>query len=128
MAVLKWLQAAGCPLDELVCRAAVRGAHLAVLQWLERPWGSLTCVRARELMEERWLNEYEDDPLFEVEEACDYYDIDRAAKTPKAIEAVMEWLRANGCPEGEGNGSSEGNESSDGDELTDDDESTDVDE
>eukprot|EP00302_Diacronema_sp_CCMP2436_P010738 CAMPEP_0179887376 /NCGR_PEP_ID=MMETSP0982-20121206/31380_1 /TAXON_ID=483367 /ORGANISM="non described non described, Strain CCMP 2436" /LENGTH=204 /DNA_ID=CAMNT_0021783217 /DNA_START=648 /DNA_END=1263 /DNA_ORIENTATION=+ len=55
LALLQWARAHGCEWDEEeICRAAVRGGHLALLQWACAngcDLGSLTCARARELMQ-----------------------------------------------------------------------------
>ena len=93
------------------------GAHLAALQWARAigcPCVVLTCVRARELMEV-YGTVLEGAMRFTLlEDAFHYDDIDMGlpiAKTPEAIEAVLEWLRANGCPEGESSESSDDDES-----------------
>jgi uncharacterized protein YciI len=97
--VLMWARANGCPWCEQTCRAAVRGAHLAVLQWARAngcPWGSLTVTGARALMEAEELDE--EDPLYEAEDAYNCRP-EQTAERREAVEAVVVWLRANGCPE-----------------------------
>jgi hypothetical protein len=97
LAVLQWARANGCPWDEDTFRAALRGAHLAVLQWARAngcPWGPLTCTDARALMEADVLEE--EDPLYWTM-ASNVGKL--TAERQWAIEAVMAWLRASGCPE-----------------------------
>jgi len=116
MEVLTWLHANGCPWGEDAVRAAVRGGHLGVLQWLRAngcPWGKLSTNHALYLLEGYEL-EFEDPPLFDLEEAHGYrpsWDSDswRALQPGEAgparekqhavSESIVSWLRANGCPE-----------------------------
>jgi hypothetical protein len=100
LATLQWVRANGCPWSEETCRAAVRGAHLAVLLWARAngcPWGPLTVAGARALMEVEELDE--EDPLNEAENAYDSRP-EHSAGRLEAIEAVVVWLLATGCPEG----------------------------
>jgi hypothetical protein len=76
----------------------VRGAHLATLQWARAngcPWGSLTVAGARALMEAEELDE--EDPINDAERAYDSKP-EQTAERLEAIEAVVGWLQANGCP------------------------------
>jgi hypothetical protein len=97
--VLTWMRANGCPWHNDTCRAAVRRGHLDVLVWARAngcPWDSLTCASARVLMGAAvvlvsgdgisWAEEY-------------YVDSRTFAQRPEKTEAVVEWLRSNGCPD-----------------------------
>jgi hypothetical protein len=107
--VLIWALSNGCRWDEHVCSAAVRGAHLAVLEWARAngcPWGSLNCARARALMEAEELDEDEEGVL-RREGLMMPAVRDEASRRPRrrrrvaTMEEVIEWLKANGCPEGD---------------------------
>jgi len=107
--VLMWASANGCPAvyiqsgcaaGEQTCRAAVRGAHLAVLIWARAngyQWGELTVANARELMEDDFLDD-DEDPLGWLEASVFAFRIVNSSTRQQKIEAVMEWLQANGCP------------------------------
>jgi hypothetical protein len=99
--VLAWAVANGCPWGKLMCRAAVRGAQLELLQWARAngcPWGEFTCRHARELLGEEGLDV--EDELFWLEygERGGNFNDPRKGLTAERVEAIMEWLRANGCP------------------------------
>jgi hypothetical protein len=99
LGVLTYLRASGCPWDSDTIRAAVRRGHQDVLMWARAngcPWGSLTCARTRVLMGAAHTHDL-GDRLEAVEHF--YGETPFVAQRPEKIEAVVEWLRANGCPE-----------------------------
>jgi len=90
LSVLMWARLNGCTWDECTVKNAASAGHLSVLQWArahECPYGVLTVRGAREAMLEEGI-------------ALQYPDWDVTAKElPEEFEAVLEWLRADGCPE-----------------------------
>jgi hypothetical protein len=91
LAMLQYARANGCPWSEVTCAGAAVFGQLALLQWAHAngcPLGSITCAEIRKVRAET---------LLEAAENGDTGAWERPP--PEDFEAVIVWLRANGCPE-----------------------------
>jgi hypothetical protein len=92
LAMLQWARAHGCPWSEFTSAIAAIFGQLALLEWAHAngcPLGSITCAEIRKVRAETLLKAAEDG---------EHWDRERHS-TQEDFEAVIVWLRANGCPE-----------------------------
>ncbi len=93
LAVLQWLRANGAPWNTLTCAYAAQGGHFVLLQWLRAngaPWHEQTCARAAAGGHLAMLQWLRANGAPWDKQACAY-------AAAGGHLAVLQWLHANGA-------------------------------